>query len=207
MKLFYLPGACSMASHIVLNEIGKQVTLVKVGQQSKTTEEGEDYLSINPNGYVPALQLNDGTVLTENISLLTYLAEEDSSGGLALPTDRLARAHLLGLLSFLTSELHKSYSPFFAEPKPEGSALIRARERLAARLGYLDSLLNDGRPYLTGAEFTVADAYAFVILNWSNAVAMSLEPWPTVVNYVQRIAQRPAVRDAMVAEGLLAEAA
>lgn len=207
MKLFYLPGACSMASHIVLNELSKQVALVKVNPQTKTTEEGEDYLSINPNGYVPALQLDDGTVLTENIALLTFLAEEDSDGGLALPIDRLSRAHFFRLLSFLTSELHKSYSPFFAVPKPEGSALIEAQEKLAGRIGYIDSLLKDGRQHLTGAEFTVADAYAFVILNWSNAIAVTLEPWPAVVNYVQRISQRSAVRDAMVAEGLLADAA
>jgi glutathione S-transferase len=196
-----------MASHIVLNEIGKSVILVKVDNATKTTEEGDNYLAINPNGYVPALQLDDGSVLTENIALLTYLAEDDNAGELAMPADRLARARLMGLLSFLTSELHKAYSPFFAQQKPEGSAQTNALDKLGQRVGHIESLLSDGRQYLTGSSFSVADAYAFVILNWSNAVGLSLKPWPLVENYVQLIIQRPAVRTALAAEGLPVESA
>lgn len=194
-----------MASHIVFNEVGKPVTLVKVDSAIKMTEEGDSYLAINPNGYVPALQLDDGTVLTENIALLTYLAEDDNAGGLALPADRFARARLIGLLSFLTSELHKAYSPFFAQQKPEGSALANAFDKLGQRVGYIDSLLSDGRQYLTGSNFSVADAYAFVILSWSNAIGFSLKPWPLIKDYVKRIMQRPAVLTAFAAEGLSAE--
>jgi glutathione S-transferase len=207
MKLFYLPGACSMASHIVLNEFGEPVTLVKVNPQNKTTEEGENYLSINPNGYVPALQLDDGNVLTENIAILTFLAEGDNAGDLALPNDRLARAQIIALLSFLTSELHKAYSPFFAQPKLEGPARIAALEKLDSRIGHIGNLLGDGRPYLTGDNFSVADAYAFVILNWSGAIGVSLANRPLVEDYIRRVGQRPAVQKALAAEGRTTAAA
>ena len=196
-----------MASHIVFNEVGKPVTLVKVDSATKMTAEGDNYLAINPNGYVPALKLDDGSVLTENIALLTYLVEDDSAGELALPADRLARARLMGLLSFLTSELHKAYSPFFAQQKPEGSALANALDKLGQRVGYIDGLLSDGRQYLTGSNFSVADAYAFVILNWSKAIDFSLKPWPLVEDYVKLIMQRPAVRTALATEGLSVEPA
>ncbi|HEV7234071.1 MAG TPA: glutathione binding-like protein [Sphingorhabdus sp.] len=207
MKLYYLPGACSMASHIVMNEIGKSVTLVKVDLQSQTTDEGEDYRKVSPNGYVPALQLADGNILTENIALLTYLAEGHDAGELALPDGRLAKAKVLSLLSFLTSELHKSYSPFFQQSPLEGAEKDAAIAKVEKRIAYVDSLLDDGRPYLTGENFSIADAYAFTILNWSGMVGVSLEKWPRVGQLMQRIGHRSAVQKAMLAEGLIEQAA
>ncbi len=196
MKLYYMPGACSMASHIIANETGQAVDLVKVDGASKRTADGRDFLDINPNGYVPALELDDGTVLTENIALLDFLA----SGDLATPSDKIERAKLLGLLSFLTSELHKAFSPFFAPAKPTDPAVT---EKLDKRISHVEQLLSDGRAYLTGDRFSVADAYAFVILNWSGAIGHSLDRYPNIMAFQKLIGARPAVQKALLEEGLV----
>ena len=196
MKLYYMPGACSMAAHIIANEVGQAIELVKVNGADKTTADGKDFLDVNPNGYVPALELGDGTVLTENIALLDFLA----SGDLALPDDKIGRAKLFGLLSFLTSELHKAFSPFFAPTKPADPAV---KDKLDKRISHVEQLLSDGRRYLTGDLFTVADAYAFVILNWSGAIGHSLESYPNIRAFQQRVGARPAVQKALVEEGLV----
>lgn len=196
MKLYYMPGACSMASHIVANETGQPIDLVKVNGADKTTADGRDFLTINPNGYVPALELGDGTILTENIALLDFLA----SGDLALADDKIERAKLLGLLSFLTSELHKAFSPFFAPTKPADPAV---KDKLDKRIAHVEKMLSDGRAYLTGDRFTVADAYAFVILNWSGGIGHSLDPYPNIRAFQQRVGARPAVQRALIEERLV----
>lgn len=200
MKLYYSPGACSMASHIALNEIGQPAEFVKTDLRSKQTEAGDDYLTINPLGYVPALQLDNGEVLTENGAVLPYIASL-KPGALAPHGDALAEARLHEALGFLGSELHKAYSPFFGTL--DGAAREAALTKLGSRLDHVERLLGDGRDYLFGDRFSVADAYAFVILNWSNGVGVLLDDWPKVKAFVQRVASRPAARQAMAEEGLL----
>jgi glutathione S-transferase len=200
MKLFYSPGACSMASHIALNEIDQPVEFVKTDLRAKRTEGGDDYLTINPLGYVPTLQLDDGQVLTENAAILPYIANL-KPGALGPHGDALGEARLHEALGFLGSELHKAFSPFFGPI--EGEAREKAQARLDSRIDHVERLLGDGRDYLLGEQFTVADAYAFVILNWANGIGISLGRWPKVDAFVKRVAERPAVRQAMADEGLL----
>jgi glutathione S-transferase len=194
MKLYYKPGACSMSSHIVLNEIGADVTLEKVDTKKGVTESGAVYSRINPRGYVPALELDSGDVLTENIAILTFLGEGHES---LLPPSGLAHARAIEVLSFLGSELHKAFGPFF-----HGTAGDADKERLNAKLSRLEAWLGD-EAYLTGANFTVADAYAFVILNWTGFIRQPLDPWPKLKAYHAKIGARPSVVKALQVEGLV----
>ncbi len=200
MKLFYAPGACSMASHISLHEIGQPAEFVKTDIRAKRTEAGDDYFNINPLGYVPALQLDNGEVLTENAAILPFIASL-KPGALAPVGDRLGEARVHEALGFLSSELHKAFGPFFGPL--EGEAREKAQAKLNSRIDHVEGLLRDGRDYLLGDQFTVADAYAFVILNWANGIELSLDRWPRVDAFVKRVAARPAVRRAMADEGLL----
>lgn len=189
-----------MASHIISEETGQPLELVKVIGATKTTEHGDNYLDINPNGYVPALQLDDGTILTENIAILSYLADDPKAGELAMPTDRLKRAQLWSLLSYLTSEVHKGYSPLFR--KPEGEALTAAVAKLDQRLQTLEDILATNE-WLFENKFSIADAYALVMLNWSDKLGHSLENFPNIQAYRARGAKRSSVHSAYVVEGLV----
>ena len=200
MKLYYLPGACSMSSHIIAEETGQPLELVKVNGATKKTENGDDYLAINPNGYVPALQLDDGTILTENIAILSYLADDPNAGALAMPTDRVKRAQLWSLLSYLTSEVHKAYSPLFH--KPDAEARTAAVAKHDQRLQTLEEILAD-HDYLFDDQLSIADAYALVMLNWSDKLGHSLDAFPNIQAYRARGAERPSVHSAFVAEGLI----
>ncbi|MDV3257562.1 MAG: glutathione S-transferase C-terminal domain-containing protein [Sphingomonas sp.] len=200
MKLYYSPGACSMASHISLLEIDQPVELVKTDIRAKKTQDGRDFREINRLGYVPALELDGGEILTENGAILPYIAGL-RPGTLAPTGDALSDARLHEVLGFLSSELHKSFSPFFGPL--EGAAREAALEKLRSRIGHVEYLLGDGRDYLFGDQFSVADAYAFVILSWTRAFDISLDEWPSVAAFVRRVAQRPAVIKAMAEEGLL----
>ncbi|GGB77917.1 MULTISPECIES: glutathione binding-like protein [Henriciella] len=194
MKLYYMPGACSMSSHIILNEIGADAALEKADTKNGVTASGEDYSKINPRGYVPALKLDSGDVLTENIAILTYLGEGHET---LLPSSGLARARVIEMLSFLGSELHKAFGPFF-----RGSAGDADKETLNTKLSQLEAWLGD-RAYLTGVDFTVADAYAFVILNWTGFIKQPLDAWPKLMAYHAKIGARPSVIKALRAEGLV----
>ncbi|MEZ5893242.1 MAG: glutathione transferase GstA [Parvularculaceae bacterium] len=207
MKLYYLQGACSLASHIALVEAGETVTLEKVDKATKRTASGEDYLKVNPNGYVPALKLASGDILTEGPAILEYIADTHPAAKLAPASGTIERARVNALLSFAGSELHKAFTPLFASPAPEGAAREAAIEKVAKRLGYIESLLSDGRSYLTGGQFTIADAYVFVVANWSNFVGVDLKQWPNTAAFVARVAARPAAQKALAAEGLIAKAA
>ncbi len=204
MKLYYSPGACSMASHIILNEMDMDYTLEKVDTSSGTTETGEDYKKTNPLGYVPALKLEDGNVILENSAMLPYLADLKTEAKLAPKGGTVARAKFYEALSFVSSELHKAYSPFFAEKDmtPERKEVVQSK--LKSRLDYVEVLLGDGRPFLNGDDFSAADAYAFVVLNWSNFINFSLDNWPNVKSYQGRVGARPAVQRTLKEEGLAA---
>ncbi len=203
MKLYYSPGACSLASHISLIEIGQPADYVKTDIRAKKTEDGRDFREINPLGYVPALELDGGEILTENSAILPYIASL-KPGALAPTGDALAEARLNEVIGFLSSELHKAFGPFFMGA--EGEAREAGLSRLKSRIAHVEYLLGDGRDYLFGDKFSVADAYAFVVLGWTNKFGISLDEWPNVKAFVARVAARPAARQAMAEEGLLEKA-
>lgn len=201
MKLYFSPGACSLSPHIVLREAGYQFATEKVSLADKKTESGKDYRSINPKGYVPALELDDGEILTEGPAIVQFLADKAPDKHLAPAAGTMERYRLIEWLNFISTELHKSFSPLFKPHTPEESRQA-ARDTIAARLDIVARQLQD-KEYLTGNQFTVADAYLFTVLNWSGHVKIDLGLWPALQTYVQRVAARPAVREALLAEGLI----
>lgn len=205
MKLYYKPGSCSLASHIILRELAVPFTLERADTATGLTETGRQYAEINPKGYVPALELEPGVVLTENPAILEYLADLATQQPLAPPAGSLQRARLRELLAFLTSELHKTFSPFFSGTalSPEQKQL--ALQKMQRRLGNLNQQLQQHGPYLLGEQLSVADVYAFVILSWTRYIKVSLADWPALQDFCDRIAKRPCVVDAMQAEGLIAK--
>ncbi len=200
MKLYYTPGACSQAPHIVLREAGLPFDLVQVDLAAKRTESGEDYLSINPKGAVPALGLDDGSALTENAVILQYLADLAPAAGL-IPDGGIERYRLLEWVNYIATEIHKGFGPLWNPATPDAFKQT-TRETLAKKFDYLQDALRD-RPYIAGERFTIADAYAFVVLNWTAMHDIDLSRWPGLTAFVARVAQRPAVRAAREAEGLL----
>ena len=200
MKLYYTPGACSQAPHIVLREAGLKFDLVQVDLAAKRTASGEDYLSINPKGAVPALGLDDRTALTENAVILQYLADQAPEAGL-IPEGGMARYRLLEWVNYIATEIHKGFGPLWNPATPDAFKQT-TRETLGKKFDYLQGELGD-RPYITGNQFTIVDAYAFVVLNWTAMHGIALSRWPGLTAFVARVAQRPAVRAALEAEGLL----
>lgn len=201
MKLYYSPGACSMASHIVLREVGQPFEIEKVDTAAKTTETGADFWAINPKGKVPVLTF-DSEVLTEGPSILQFVADRAGDETLAPRAGTVARARVNELLNFTGTELHVAFKPLF-NPATDDAAKDEARRQVGTKFDWLEAKLADGRAYLTGANFTVADAYAFVASNWANFTGISLTGWPKLKAYVERVAARPTAQAAMKAEGLL----
>ena len=200
MKLYYSPGACSLSPHIVAREAGIPLQLVKVDLKAKTTESGNDYTAINPKGYVPALELEDGSVLTEGPAIVQYLADRKPERKLAPPNGVSERYKLQEWLGFINSEIHKTYSPLFKDTTPAETRAERL-EYLNKRYGFVDQALAK-QPYLLGKEFSVADAYLYTVTNWANSVKLDLSVFPHLEAFQQRIAARPAVQDALFEEGL-----
>lgn len=201
MKLYYSPGACSMAPHIVAREAGYKFDLVKVDIPNKKTETGEDYWKINPKGYVPALQLDDGQVLTEVQVICQYLADQKPESGLVPKFGTMERYREMEWLNFASSEVHKQIGALF-NPKltPEMKEVqLAVVER---RLNALDKML-EGKQYTMGAKFTVADAYLFTVLSWTKLHKIDVGKWPNVKNYIARVADRSKVQETMKAEGLV----
>ncbi|MCA0399757.1 MAG: glutathione transferase GstA [Proteobacteria bacterium] len=203
MKLYYSPGSCSLASHITLKEIGKPHEIEKVDIKAKKTEKGADFWAINPKGYVPAIEVAPSQVLTEGAAILQHLADSNPEAKLAPAAGTFERARLNEWLTFISSEFHKAFVPLF-NPASSDDAKVGARANVEKRLAFLDKTISDGRTYLTGKDFTIADAYAFVVTNWTNFVGIPLDPYPNLKAYQGRVAGRAAVQAAMKAEGLLA---
>ena len=179
MKLYYAPGACSLSPHIVAEEAGIRLDLEKVDLKTHKTEGGEDFYTINSKGYVPALRLDDGQILTENVAVLLYIADRNPAARLAPAEGMLERYRVIEWLAFINSEIHKNYTPLFYPTASE-----------------------DTKQFLTGDTFTVADAYLFAVLGWSAHVAVDLGKWPNLKRFRSDLTSRPAVKSALKAEGL-----
>lgn len=198
--LYYVPGTCALCPHIVLHEAGLSFKLEKVNRDDKKTESGQDYNAINPKSYVPALTMSNGELLTEVAVIVQYIADLAPNKKLApLPTT-LDRYHLQEWLSFVSSEIHKSFSPLF-NPKLADDAKAILKERLTGRLTMAAKAL-EGKEFLMGKTFTVADAYLYTVLRWAPRMNIDLAQWPVLQDYVARIAARPAVKAALAEEGL-----
>jgi glutathione S-transferase len=205
MKLYYAPGACSLSPHITLLEAGLAATLVKVDTKTHKLATGEDFYAVNAKGYVPVLELDDGRRLTEGPAIVQYLADRNPASRLAPAAKDFERYRLQEWLNFITSEMHKQFGPFFAPTTPaDYKAILRAK--LGQRIDWLSGQL-EGKDYLMGDTFTVADAYLYTILRWSPFVGIDLARWPVVAAYKARVEARPHVREALLAEGLIAERA
>ena len=201
MKLYYSPGACSLAPHIVAREAGLSLDLEKVDLANRTTASGRSFLEVNPKGYVPALQVQDGTVMTEVSALIQYLADQAPQAGLIPAAGTPERYKVLEWIGFIATEIHKGFGPLWNPTTPD-AVKQATKERLFQRFAYVDQQL-DGRSYLTGERFTVADAYLFVVVNWTNFHGLSLGDYPNLAAFMDRIAARPKVQEALQAEGLL----
>ena len=201
MKLYYSPGACSLSPHIVACEAGLPIELVKVDLQNKLTETGEDFRQINPNGYVPVLSLDDGRKLFEGPAIVQYLADLAPEKKLIPAAGTFERYQLQQWLNFISTEIHKSFSPLFNPVAPEAAKQL-AKGILTARLETVAEKLS-GQPFLLGEDFSVADVYLFVTLNWGQYVDIDISRWPALAQYAEKISQRPAVQKAMKEEALI----
>jgi glutathione S-transferase len=200
MKLYYIPSACSLSPHIVANELGLSIELVKVDPQTKRTEQGDDFLAINPKGYVPVLQLDDGTVLTEGPAVVQFLADLKPDTQLAPANGSAARYRLQEMLGYINSELHQGYMPLF-NPATSDEVRTERMAHLRKRYGLIEAALAR-TPYVLGDRFTIADAYLFVVTRWSEFVKLDLLKFPNLLAFQARIADRPSVQTAMRREQL-----
>lgn len=201
MKLYYAAGACSLAPHITASEAGVKVDLDKVDFATKKTSGGEDFMSVNPRGYVPALKLDDGYVLTEANVLVQYLADQKPEAGLLPKAGTIERWKAMQWLAFIATELHKTFSPLF-DPSTVDATKTALKDRLAKRFAELETRFKSNE-YILGKDFSAADAYAFTILSWAPHVGVDLKPFPSIEAYLKRVAARPKVKAAMMEEGLL----
>jgi glutathione S-transferase len=200
MKLYYTPGACSQAPHIALQELGLPYDAVKVDLVKHTLPDGSDYRAINPKGYVPMLELDDGTRLTEVTAILQYLASL-KPGVLTPAQGSKDWWRLLEWLGFVSTEIHKGFGPLW-NPKTPADMRERTVQALGNRYSLIESTLSR-QPYLLGDSFSIADAYLFVVSNWSGLHKVDLGPWPALRQFQARVAARPAVQSTLKAEGLL----
>ncbi|OAT19118.1 glutathione S-transferase [Buttiauxella noackiae ATCC 51607] len=200
MKLYYKAGACSLSPHIILRETGVDFSLVKVDLAAKKTEAGDDYLEINAKGQVPALLLDDGSLLTEGVAIVQYLADKVPDRQLLAPSGSMTRYHTLEWLNYIATELHKGFSPLFNPATPEEYKTI-ARAALEKKFQYVNEELND-KQWLMGLRFSVADAYLFTVLRWAHAVKLNLAGLSNIDAFMARMKARPAVAAALTAEGI-----
>jgi glutathione S-transferase len=198
MKLYFSPGACSLSPHIVARELGIELTLDKVDLGTKKTHDGKDFLAVNPKGYVPALQLDSGEVLTEGPAIVQYLADKKPESKLIPAAGSLERYRVLEMLGYINSEIHKTYGPMF-NPKVTPEVRADREAYLRKRYALVEPQLA-GKSYLFGEQFTVADAYLFTVTNWASFLKIDLAEFPNLVAFQARVAARPAVQAARAAE-------
>lgn len=201
MKLYFSPGSCSLSPHIVLREAGHDFELEQVNNREKKTKSGQDYWGINAKGQVPVLELDNGERITEGAVIVQYLADLKPGAKLFPPAGTMERVRVMEWLNFIASELHKSFAPLFRPTTPDAFKDI-SKENLAKRFDWLEQHFAS-RPYLMGNEFTIADAYLFTILRWTGRVNIDMAKWPNLRAFMERVAARPKVHEAMVAEGLV----
>jgi glutathione S-transferase len=201
MKLYFSPGSCSLSPHIVLREAGLKFDLEQVNNQEKKTKSGVDYWSVNGKGQVPVLELDNGERLTEGAVIVQYLADQKPDAKLLPAAGSMERLRVQEWLNFTASELHKVYAPIFRPTTPDAFKVL-SKENLGKRLEWVNKQLA-GKQYLMGDKFTVADAYLFTVLRWSQRIQLDLTPWPNVTAFMARVAARPKVQEAMKAEGLI----
>jgi|TARA_R110000772_G_scaffold134490_7_gene243042 glutathione S-transferase len=199
MKLYYSPGACSLSPHIILREVGAEFELDLVDLQTKKTQSGDDYLGICLKGYVPALALDTGDVITEGVAIIQYIADGVPEADLIPPSGSIERAKLQGVLNFISAELHKSFSPLFSATASE-EQIQAAPDKVGKCFDYIEARFSDGRTHIMGDTYTIADAYLFVVARWAGFKDISLDAWPKLQAYLQRIGDRPAVKAAIEAE-------
>lgn len=202
MKLYFSPGACSLSPHIALREAGLPFELEEVDLQTKRTKSGADYLTVNPKGSVPALKLDDGQVLTEAAVIVQYIADQKPDAKLIPPTGSIDRYRVQEWLNYIATEIHKNLGSLFNPKNPEAWRHIVVNELLAPRLDFLSKKL-EGKSYLMGNAFTVADGYLCTLLNWTKPLRIDLNKWPALAAYRKRVSERPAVQAALKAEGLV----
>lgn len=205
MKLYYSPGACSLSPHITFREAGLPVTLVKASTKTHKLDDGTDYYTLSPKGYVPLLELDNGEFLSEGPAIVQYLADQNPGSGLAPAAGTLSRYRLMEWLNFVTAELHKQFGPMF-QPNTPAEFKEVLKDKISKRYDWLAGELK-GKDYLMGTQFTVADAYLYTILRWTNFVGLDLAKWPVLAAYKARVESRPKVQEALVAEGLVKAAA
>ena len=201
MKLFFSPGACSLSPRIALLEAGLPFTTQKVDTKTKQLEGGGDFWAINSKGYVPLLQLDNGEYLSEGPAIVQYIADQNPASGLAPAAGTMERYRLQEMLNFITSEIHKGFSPLF-DPTMSAEMKQGFKEKLAKRFDWLTKELG-GKSYLMGESFTVADGYLFTVLNWGQWVGVDIAKWPVLAAFHARVAARPKVQEALKAEGLI----
>ena len=198
MKLYFSPGACSLSPHIVLHELGLPFEAVQVDLKTKRMKDGADFWKINPKGYVPTLELDDGRILTEGPAIVQYLADQKPTAGLAPANGTFARYRLQEWLNFISTELHKQFSPLF-NPASTDAVKQAQQERLAERFREIVAAMG-AAPYLLGDQFTVADAYLYTVLTWAGIVGVDLAPYPALQAFMKRVEARPAVKATLAAE-------
>jgi glutathione S-transferase len=201
MKLYYSQGACSLSPHIVARELGLDIQLEKVNTKSHTYNGGSDYYAVNPKGYVPALEISPGEVLTEGPAIVQYLGDRKPGSGVVPAAGTLERYRQQEMLGYINSEIHKTYSPLFNPAVPEEYKTM-AKAKLVDRYRWVDSQL-EGKSFLLGDSFSVADAYLFTVTNWAKHVGVDISGFKNLGAFMGRVAARPAVQEAMKAEGLL----
>ena len=205
MQLYISPGACSLASHITLLELGLPFDLKRADMKTKKLEDGSDYYAINSKGAVPALKLDNGQVLTEGVAIMQYLGDQKPESGLLPKSGSFERYRVQEWLNYITSEVHKSFSPLW-NPAADPAVKEYASANLFKKFDWLESQLG-GKKFLTGDNFTVADAYLFTVVNWTNFLGIDIGKWPKLKEFQARVAARPKVQEAMAAEGLNKKAA
>lgn len=201
MRLYFKPGACSLASRIVLIELGREFEAIRVDTETGLTEDKREFRTINPRGYVPALQLEDGRTLTENTAILQFLGDLEP-GSLTPPAGSWSRVRLQEVLSFLSSELHKAFSPFF-RGEAVGEARAPALSLLERKIGDVEAMLPPEAPFLLNGDYSVADIYLFVILSWADFIGVNLDEWPRISRFMTLMRERESVRIALTQEGRL----